>query len=157
VGRDWRFRKEALRLWSENQQPKGAQWSVLVIDDEESVCRTLVRMLERFGCRARQTTSGASGLEMVAEETPDIILVDLVMPGMSGPEFLSELRRTHVALPVVIVTGYPDGELMQQAMRYPPVMLIAKPIDPDALERTVRAVVGEKLKGPLEPQTTRAP
>jgi excisionase family DNA binding protein len=145
VGRDWRFRREALLRWSEDQQPGGRRCSALVIDDEAPVCRLLAGMLEQLGCRARQATSGAMGLEMVAEQTPDLILLDLVMPAMNGVQFLEALRKTHVALPVVIVTGYPDGALIERAMQYAPVMLISKPIDQKLLERTVRMAVGEKL------------
>jgi excisionase family DNA binding protein len=144
VGRDWRFRKEAVLRWSEEQQPGGGRCSVLVIDDEETVCKTLVRIVKRFGCPARQALSGAKGLELVAQEVPDLILLDLMMPDMSGPQFLEELRKTHPALPVVIVTGYPDSDLMKQATLYAPVMLLSKPVEAELLERTVRSVVGGK-------------
>jgi excisionase family DNA binding protein len=145
VGRDWRFRREALLRWSESQQPGDKRCSVLVIDDEENVCRALVRVLERLGCHTRQALTSAKGLESIAQAVPDLILLDLVMPDMNGAQFLAELRKTHVALPVVIVTGYPNSDLMHQAMQYAPVMLIAKPIDQELLERTVRTAVGHKL------------
>jgi len=73
------------------------------------------------------------------------------MPGMNGPQFLEELRKTHPSLPVVIVTGYPDSELMQQATQYAPLMLLAKPIDSELLERTVRTAVGDKLTLGMKP------
>ena len=146
VGKDWRFRKEALLRWSEEQQrPRAGRCSVLVIDDEEAICKALVRVVEQFGCRARQALSGANGLELVAQDAPDVILLDLVMPHMNGPQFLEELRKTQPTVPVVIVTGYPDGELMRQAMQYAPVLLLAKPVDAALLERTVRTVLGEKM------------
>jgi excisionase family DNA binding protein len=148
VGRDWKFRKEALVRWADEQHSPGTEGrdcSVLVIDDEEKVCRVLVRMLARFGCSTRQATGGAEGLAMVEHEAPDLILLDLVMPDMNGPQFLAKLRETHPQLPVVIVTGYPDSDLITQAMQYAPVMLLAKPIDQVLLERTIRSQVGGKL------------
>jgi len=146
VGKDWRFRKEALMRWSEEQQrARAGRCSVLVVDDEEKICKALVRVVERFGCRARQALTGAKGLDLVAHDAPDVILLDLVMPDMNGPQFLAELRKTHPALPVVIVTGHPDSELMHEASQYAPVMLLAKPVEPELLERTVRSVLGEKL------------
>ena len=148
VGREWRFRKEALIRWADEQgvtNPDETSCSVLIIDDEEKVCAALARMVERFGCRARQATDGQTGLELVARETPDIILLDLKMPHMNGPQFLAKLRDTHPYLPVVIVTGYPESDLMLEATKYAPVMLLSKPIEQEPLERTIRSFLGEKL------------
>ena len=150
VGRDWRFRKEALVRWSEEQSRGGSEvqrrgdgpCSVLVIDDEEKICRATCGMLERFGCRARHATSGQDGLALVRQEAPDLILLDLKMPDMNGPQFLAQLRKAHPEMPVVIVTGYPESRLMLEAAQHAPLMMLAKPVEKDLLERTVRVVVG---------------
>ena len=144
VGRDWRFRRHDLQLWSERQRPHSDLCSVLVIDDDEEVCNALVRSLERVGCRARAATSGRQGLDLVHEEPPDLILLDLFMPDMTGPRFLQQLRQAHPALPVVIVTGHPDSDLMLEASQYAPLMMLAKPVDYELLERTVRVVAGNR-------------
>jgi len=148
VGKEWRLRREALIRWADEQgvaNPDETSCSVLVIDDEEKVCAALARTVERFGCRARQATDGQTGLELVARETPDIILLELKMPHMNGPQFLAKLRDTHPYLPVVIVTGYPESDLMLEATKYAPVMLLSKPIEQEPLERTIRSFLGEKL------------
>jgi len=147
VGKDWRFRKEALLAWTDEQRMSAppSHCSVLVVDDDHLFCRMISRILNRSGCRAIQALRGEEGLEIVARQAPDLILLDLKMPGMNGPQFLEELRKTHPDLPVVIVTGYPDSELMVQAMQYAPVMLLSKPVERELLERTVRAVVGDKI------------
>ena len=147
LGRHWRFRQEALLRWADGERSDGKTetlHSVLVIDDDESVCLHISTALKRLGFRVRQATSGQKGLELIAEEVPDIILLDLLMPGMAGPQFLEELRKTHPTLPVVIVTGYPDSDLMMKATQYAPLMLLAKPVDSDLLERTVRSVAGSQ-------------
>jgi excisionase family DNA binding protein len=145
VGKDWRFHREALVRWSEEQQRGRTPCSVLVVDDEERVCRAMCRTLARMGCRARHTTSARAGLQLVEQAPPELILLDLRMPDMNGPQFLAELRKTHPELPVVIVTGYPDSALMKEAAQHAPIMLLAKPVEPALLERTVRTVIGEKL------------
>ena len=115
---------------------------MLVIDDDEKICRAMGRLLTRFGCRVQQATGGKEGLDRVAHEVPDVILLDLMMPDMNGAQFLEELRKTQPEMPVVIITGYPDSELMQQAMQYAPVMVLPKPVDQVLLERTVRVALG---------------
>lgn len=121
------------------------QCSVLIIDDDEKVCRALCKLLTRIGCHARQAFGSAEGLVLVAKQAPDLILLDLMMPNMNGPQFLAKLRETHPEIPVVIVTGYPDGELMKQATQYAPLMLVGKPVEPEILERTVRTALGHKM------------
>ena len=146
VGKEWRFRKDALLRWTEEQQrPGAAPCSVLVVDDDEKTCKALARIVERFGCRVRQATGGQEGLQLVRQETPNMILLDLLMPDMNGAQFLAALRQTHPDLPVVIVTGYPDSELMKEAAQYAPLMLLGKPVEAEMLERTVRTLVGAKL------------
>jgi len=160
VGKDWRFRREAIERWLEDRGshfPSGTAPSeapgahatsgtVLIIDDDVQFCRALSRVIERLGFRALQSTDAAVGLELVSRETPGLVMLDLVMPGMNGPQFLAELRKTHPYLPVVIVTGFPDGELMYQAAQYGPIMLLAKPVEPVQIENTVRMVLGDEAR-----------
>ena len=144
VGKDWRFRREALLRWTDGQRGGRPSGPVLIVDDDEKICRALVRIVEGIGCMAHSTTDGRSGLEIVSRNRPDLILLDLAMPGMNGPQFLEELRRTQPTLPVVIVTGYPDSELMAEAMKHGPLMLLSKPFEAAQVERVVNMVVGER-------------
>lgn len=146
VGRDWRFRRHDLQLWSERQGSRGGLCSVLVVDDDEEVCHALIRVLERMGCQARRATNGHRGLELVDQDPPDLILLDLFMPDMNGPQFLQQLRQTQPSLPVVIVTGHPNSALMFEASQYAPLMMLAKPVDHELLERTVRVATGRRLE-----------
>lgn len=123
----------------------GKLGSVLIIDDDAKVCRAMCRLVKRIGCRARYVLDGAEGLEQVFREAPDLIMLDLKMPGMNGPEFLKELRKTQPDLPVVIVTGYPDSDLMEQATQYAPIMLLSKTAETSQIESTVRMAIGERM------------
>ena len=150
VGRDWRFRKAEILRWSDEQT--SSDWredpnpgSVLIIDDEEKVCRVLARMVERCGYTARTTLASRAGLEMVARQAPDLILLDLKMPEMDGPQFLKILRETEPELPVVLITAYPDSELVEQATQHAPLLMLPKPVKFELLERTLRMVLETNL------------
>jgi excisionase family DNA binding protein len=145
VGKDWRFSKKALQQWVEQQQSRTRLPTVLMIDDDILLLEVMGKSLKEAGCLVRTATSGGEGLRMVAEETPDLVLLDLVMPGMSGPEFLRKLRIDHPGLPVVIVTGYPDSDLIKEAMEHGPLLLLAKPVEPAQLKMVVTLVVGKGL------------
>lgn len=148
VGTDWRFSKETLCRWFE--EPRTGPGTVLVVDDDPAVLRSIARMVERLGYRAQSATNGGDALELVSRSVPDLILLDMAMPGMNGAEFLDELRPAHPDLPVVIVTGYPDSSLVHRAAQHAPVMLLTKPLDKAHLDRTLRTVLGNL---PLAGQT----
>lgn len=160
VGKDWRFERGALERWASGQQavsqpgpppPSPRQPSerplVLVVDDEERVRASLLGMLERLGCRGVAASDGVAALELLGRETPALVLLDLMMPQMDGPEILRRMRETHQELPVVIVTGQPDSALMTQAMEHGPLLLLAKPVSAAQLTRTVGVVLGKTFEG----------
>ena len=118
---------------------------ILVVEDDGAIRDMVLFNLRRSGFEVLEATDCREARIRIADHQPDLILLDLVMPGMTGTQFLGELRKTHPHLPVVIVTGYPDGNLMQEAMQYAPLMLLAKPVDVGLLEQTVRTAVGEKM------------
>lgn len=142
VGRDWRFMRQALSDWSTQYgRPDSGQPTVLVVDDEPLYCTMLARMLELAGYRALRAAGGEDGLASIERERVDLVLLDLMMPGVNGPAFLRALRAANQDLPVIVMTGYPDSSLMVEAMRYGPLMVLAKPIDRDMLLRSVRCVL----------------
>ena len=142
AGRSWRFDPADLEEWRRKQRET---CSVLIVDDEDRVCRVLARLISKLGCTAAWETEGVAGLSRARDIEPDLVLLDLVMPGMSGPDFLGEFRKDFPETPVVIVTGYPDSDLMQHAMEHPPISLLSKPVDHDKFARTIRALLKEKL------------
>ncbi len=85
----------------------GIEAHALVIEDDESVRAVVVRSLEGAGWRVREAANGQEGLDRIGEETPDVILLDLMMPVMDGFEFLDELRarKDSLGIPVVVLTA----------------------------------------------------
>jgi two-component system response regulator (stage 0 sporulation protein F) len=141
VGKDWRFRKEALINWAETQPLRLKPRCVLVIDDDAGIRKLMRRYLEAEGYRVCLASDGAEGLAWLNRESVNLILLDLKMPGMNGPEFLKKKHNINPGAPVIVVTGYPDGDLMKKALPYGPLTLLAKPIDREQLMQAVRTAI----------------
>ncbi len=145
IGKDWRFRKEALLLWAESSPGLRKTARIMVIDDDASVRKLISRHLELAGYRVTSVARAREGLSLIQQETFDLVLLDLNMPLMNGPAFIRELRRTHPRLPIIIVTGKPDSNLMLEAYHFGPLMLIPKPVE----KRSLLSAVNMTLEGSM--------
>lgn len=145
IGKDWRFRRDVLLQWMEQPSHNTPSSHILVIDDEATV-RKLIRInLEKEGYRVSTAANGREGLEKIGSDSVQLVLLDLKMPEMTGPEIVAELKKSHPELPIIIVTGYPDSQLMMEVNVQCPVMLVAKPIDKNILLTAVRTTLEGSL------------
>lgn len=105
--------------------------AILIVDDNPTNCQLLAKRLSRQGYRCSQATSGKQALQMVAEQAPDIMLLDMMMPEMDGLEVLAVLRRSHdsISLPVLMVTARNEGEDVVSAFAAGANDYIEKPVD----------------------------
>jgi excisionase family DNA binding protein len=138
LGRVWRFNRSTLHQWAEGQQRTGGHGRVLVVDDEESSLKLMGLVVQKAGFKAVRANSGAKALDIMRQRLPDVILLDLKMPGMDGPAILKQIRQTYGLVPVVLITGYPDSDLVARALEDGPVTLLAKPVKAQQLASTVR-------------------
>jgi DNA-binding response OmpR family regulator len=115
--------------------------SILVVDDEPMVRDLLIRFLTLRGFHARGAQDGAEALSMITADPPDLVLVDLVMPGMSGVEVLEALRAKHFAGAVVVLSDSHCEDLLDQAWALGPQEALSKPIDLDRLLTVVQLVL----------------
>ncbi len=111
--------------------------SALIVDDDPLVCDLLVQFLSLRGYRALGVKDGHDALRMVEEVSPDVIVLDLIMPGMSGIEVLRALREREYPGSVIITTGSHNEELLEEAWALKPQEVLVKPID---LERLLTAI-----------------
>ena len=90
---------------------------LMIVDDDTDGCEPLKRFLERTGHRVSCVPNGREALAEVIADTPDVLILDLLMPEMDGPTLL-EILRLYLrlqSLPVVVLTGIPDSPLVQRA------------------------------------------
>ena len=144
VGGAWRFRKTWLDGWAEEQQGarKPRRKHVVAIDDEQIVLDFIERALDHEECTISLARTGAAALELMARGAPDLVILDLAMPGMDGPDVLAAVREAHGAVPVIILTAYPDSELMNRAVQHSPLMLLTKPPKLQQFLEATRTVLG---------------
>ena len=139
IGKDWRFRRDALMDWAETHYLRHKAPCVLVVDDEQGIRKVIARFLEAGGYQVLLASNGAQGLVHLESKTVDLILLDLKMPEMNGPEFLQRIMETGHHPPVIVITGYPDSDLMSEAIKYGFFTLLAKPINGKQLMQAVHA------------------
>jgi signal transduction histidine kinase len=124
----------------------GAQLqSVLVVEDSPDTLQLLNVLFEKRGCRVFTAENAAEALDIARQETPDIIISDIGMPGMNGYELLSSLRRLPgmQEVPALAITGYATEDDRARALAAGFAAHIAKPVDPDELFRLVQKLTSE--------------
>ncbi len=116
--------------------------SILVIDDDPDVRAFIVASLEEQGYRVRQASDGKQGLAEVDRQKPDLVVVDFIMPGLSGAEVANRIRAKRPDQPILFVSGYSETDAVKRTA--PDAPLLAKPFRADALDRAVRAALAKR-------------
>ena len=114
----------------------------LVIDDEQPTLFMFNLFLKAYGYEVTTAENAAAGIELFKRERPSIVFTDIKMPGMDGLETLKMLKSIDPAVPVIVMTGHGDQNLMKQAMKLKATFFINKPIDREALEQVLKKTMG---------------
>ncbi len=122
-------------------------WRILVVDDEEDVRTFLLTVFADAGAEICEAEDGAEAIRMARTHAPDLITLDLSMPGHDGAAAFAELRRTSglEEVPVCIVTGHPEMRALIYG-RPPPEGFLAKPVTAEKLIATVRRILTLKAR-----------
>jgi excisionase family DNA binding protein len=151
VGGRWRISKRELDEWLESYAG-GTRKQILVVDDDPNIGRQFKRVLQQERCTVDIASQGSEAIERVKEQVYDLIFLDLVLPDMDGAQTFARIRKIDPDAHVVLMTGYPDSELVSKAMRYGAISLLIKPIPSSEIRRLVR---GFKKRLPRQPIPTR--
>ncbi|HET7576007.1 MAG TPA: response regulator, partial [Sphingomicrobium sp.] len=116
--------------------------SILVIDDDPDVREFIVEELEEQGYRVQGAADGNQGLAEIERAMPDLVIVDFIMPGMSGAEIARAIRERRPEQPILFVSGYSETEAVKRTA--PDAPLLAKPFRTEALHRAVRGAMADK-------------
>jgi len=119
------------------------QISVLVADDHKLICEGLRMVLERDGLEVVGIArTGRQTLEMATDLEPDVILLDIIMPGMNGLQVLGAIRSSMPQISVIVLTAYGRPDFMARAIALGAAGYITKDDEPKNIPIAVRAVVG---------------
>jgi DNA-binding NtrC family response regulator len=102
---------------------------IVIIDDNPAIRDSLRRTLEYDGEVIVGAATGREGLALVERDTPDLVLLDVEMPGMSGLEVLKRLHTTHQSLPVVMMSAHVTPAIVVEAMRTGAAGFLEKPFE----------------------------
>ncbi len=125
---------------------------LLVVDDEKIVCDSCTRILSNQGFSVEAITDPLKGLKLATENKYAAILLDIKMPAIDGLEFLEELKKRNINVPVIIITGYSSIQNAAAAMRLGAADFIPKPFTPDELFKAVERLMG--TEGAVEKKET---
>jgi putative two-component system response regulator len=129
------------------QADASSHGTVLVIDDDEQIRRLIFRLLSPMGHTLEEAASAEEGLEKLREGPPDLVLLDMQLPGRSGHDVLKEIRtdpRTRL-IPVIMITGAATHESKLKAIEGGVTDFLGKPFSPEELVARVRALLELKL------------
>ncbi|GMA63573.1 response regulator [Alicyclobacillus fastidiosus] len=113
-------------------------YKVLVVDDQFGIRVLLQEVLQREGYEIFQAPNGTTALEIVQREQPDLILLDMKIPGMDGLEILRNIRKLELDTKVIMMTAYGELDLIQEAMEMGALAHFTKPFDIDELRQAVK-------------------
>jgi signal transduction histidine kinase/CheY-like chemotaxis protein len=129
------------RSASDDVEAKSAR--ILIVDDDAGVRTYVCEILTMRGYECLQAEDGAAGLDFLAREPVDLLIVDYAMPGLSGAEVARAALAARPGLPIIFASGYADSAALEAALGQP-AQLLRKPFDSQTLEsRVATALAGE--------------
>ena len=123
-----------------------AKAKILIIDDEKDIGWLFSKILTEEGYQVLIALDGQTGISIIKKEKPDLVILDLKLPGMDGIEILREIRRFDKDLCVIILTGYKDVKSAVEAMKLGAYDYLAKPVDIEKLKTHINnALITQSL------------
>lgn len=117
---------------------------VLLVDDEEQFVTTLAERLQLREIQALTATDGESALSIMETETPQVVVLDVKMPGMGGLEVLRRIKARYPAVAVILLTGHGSTKIGIEGMDLGAFDYLMKPLNINVLVQKIRAAAGKQ-------------
>ena len=128
----------------ETNKIEGNGTRILIVDDEAYICEILSRLVEKEGFESKKAYDGNMAMEMIHDKMPDVMLLDIKMPGKDGLDVLKDAKETDPDLPVIVITAHAEINGAVEAMRAGAHDYLAKPFDHNEVIRVVRRAAAER-------------
>jgi CheY-like chemotaxis protein len=138
IGGRWRVKKDLLDRDVLRQEINTGQPTVLVVDDDETLQEMFKLFLKKAGLSRLIVGTGKEALVAMEKQKFDLCFLDLQLPDITGDQVYAIAKERHPDLPIVIITGYPDSEMMNNILRHGPVTMLKKPLRVSDLQETLR-------------------
>jgi DNA-binding NtrC family response regulator len=125
------------------------EFKVLMVDDEEDFVTTLSERMKLREVDSEVALDGEQALQRVEDDIPDVMVLDLKMPGIDGLEVLRRVRKAYPQIPVVILTGHGSEKDEAEARRLGAFDYLQKPVDIEKLIKTLRKAYKSKVENTM--------
>lgn len=116
---------------------EGKSYKILIVDDDSEIRETIAEFLRNHGYEPIQVTNALSVVRTIKNQKPDLMILDMKMPGADGIQIVRALKRENIDIPIVVISGFLDGKnasiLISQGVK----SILAKPIDFDLLSKKI--------------------
>lgn len=117
---------------------------ILIVDDQYGIRILLTVVLQKEGYTTFQAANGFQAIDITKEQAPDLVLLDMKIPGMDGIEILKRLKQHDETIKVIIMTAYGELDMIQEAKDLGALTHFAKPFDIDEIRKVVREYIPVK-------------
>jgi DNA-binding NtrC family response regulator len=123
---------------------KGEEITVLLVDDEIALVNTLAQRLQMRNLKVRTAYDGEQALLQLNIDNPDVVVLDLSMPGMHGMEVLREIKKMRPDIQVIVLTGHGTDKDEEESRKLGGFDFLKKPADIDILAHKIKVAFKEK-------------
>lgn len=133
-------------MFSRRLSIKQQDIKVLVVDDEVAFANTLAQRLKMRGLQVGTAYNGEEALSKLKNEEPDVVVLDLRMPGMHGMDVLQEMKKEYPDIQVIVLTGHGTDKDEEEVKRLGGFGFLNKPTDIEALEQKIKEAFKKKAR-----------
>ncbi len=138
IGGRWRIKKSSLDRDILRQDQQGHQPTVLVVDDDVELQELFRTFLKQIGFSRVVVGTAKEAIKSLRKQKFDLMFLDLQLPDASGDQVFETVKQIDPDLNVIVITGYPDSEILNRILQVSPVTVLKKPLKIEQLNQTVK-------------------